>query len=121
MNELCEVFTWLDSKIQSSETAYLEINIDVEHNRNIWTIKDSPGSKKSQMNNPKNLCIFQEIYKYLLDKYGESEVYLLIPCGAITEHNCPEVYIKNIYIRYTTGPFASELDIWVSQKRNEIK
>ena len=73
--------------IASGKTEYLKIIHDRQHDstNGFWYVKTSMFGDEIEIENPNNLCIYHEIYKYLLNKYGEDNVDLIIPRGVLSE------------------------------------
>lgn len=120
MIKLNEIYALLDSKINSDESECFEIIHASEPyaTSGIWYFKVSMlfGDKKekTEIENPNNLCIYNEIYKYLLNKYGE-EVDIILPSGLQIETSGVEIFVKNLYVRCIPVGFSSEIYNWVAQ------
>ena len=70
---------------------------------------------KIEIENPNNLCIYHEIYKYLLNKYGEKNVDLIIPRGVLSERTGVEIFTENLYVVCVPQGFSSEIYNWIDK------
>lgn len=117
MLEPNEIFALLDSKINSGETEYLKIIHDSQPYAKLgfWYIETSMHGDKIEVDNPTNLCIYDLVFNYLLDKYGENEVDIIIPRGVLGERTGVEIFVKNLYVLCVPYGFSSKIYDWISK------
>ena len=117
MLEPNEIFALLDSKINSGETEYLNIIHDSQPyaKLDLWYIETSMHGDKIEVDNPTNLCIYDLVFNYLLDKYGENEVDIIIPRGVLSERTGVEIFVKNLYVLCVPYGFSSRIYDWISK------
>ncbi len=120
MIKLDEIYYLLDSKINSDESEYFEIIHESEayETSGIWYFKVSMFGEKIKIDNPSNLCIYDEVYKHLLNKYGKDNVDIIIPRGTLSEKTGVEVYVENIYVKCVPYLFSSEIYKWIDEIEN---
>ena len=116
MIRLNEIYNLLDSKINSGEPEYFEIIHKSEPyaTSGIWYFKVSMFGEKIEIDNPTNLCIYEEVYKYLVNKYGE-EVDIIIPRGVLSERTGVEIFVGDAYVQCIPYAFSSEIYDWISK------
>lgn len=103
--------------ITSGKIEYLKIIHDRQHDstNGFWYVKTSMFGDEIEIENSNNLCIYHEIYKYLLNKYGEDNVDLIIPRGVLSERTGVELFAENLYVVYVPQGFSSKIYEWIDK------